>query len=104
MAIVAPSHYKYNFEAKKEKLAQYAERVWNVTEGSIDDKAYAGIEKTVAFFHQLGIKTKLSEYTDNYEGTAEEISKRFTERGWLGLGERQALTPQDAEKIVKMAY
>ena len=104
LAIVAPSHYKYNFEAKKEKLAQYAERVWNVTEGSIDDKAYAGIEKTVAFFHQLGIKTKLSEYTDNYEGTAEEISKRFTDRGWLGLGERQALTPQDAEKIVKMAY
>ncbi|MFI8604023.1 iron-containing alcohol dehydrogenase [Cellulophaga baltica] len=104
LAVVAPSHYKYNFEAKKEKLAQYAERVWNVTEGSIDDKAYAGIEKTEAFFHQLGIKTKLSEYTDKFEGTAEEISKRFTDRGWLGLGERQALTPKDAEKIVKMAY
>ncbi|WP_158979037.1 iron-containing alcohol dehydrogenase [Cellulophaga sp. L1A9] len=104
LAVVAPSHYKYNFEAKKEKLAQYAERVWNITAGSMDDKAYAGIEKTEAFFHQLGIKTKLSEYTDKFEGTAEEISKRFTDRGWLGLGERQALTPQDAEKIVKMAY
>lgn len=103
LAVVTPSHYKYNFEAKKEKLAQYAERVWNVTEGSIDDKAYAAIEKTEAFFHQLGIDTKLSDYTKDYEGTAEEIAKRFTERGWK-LGERQALLPDDAEKIVKMAY
>ncbi|APA65995.1 iron-containing alcohol dehydrogenase [Maribacter sp. 1_2014MBL_MicDiv] len=103
LAIVAPSHYKYNFEAKKEKLAQYGERIWNITEGDIDDKAYAAIEKTEAFFQELGIDTKLSDYTKEYEGTAEEIAKRFTDRGWK-LGERQALMPEDAEKIVKMAY
>ena len=103
LAVIAPSHYKYNFEAKKEKLAQYGERVWNITEGSIDDKAYAAIEKTEAFFHELGIDTKLSDYTKDYEGTAEEIAKRFTDRGWK-LGERQALMPEDAQKIVKMAY
>ena len=103
LAVIAPSHYKYNFEAKKEKLAQYGERVWNITQGSIDDKAYAAIEKTEAFFHELGIDTKLSDYTKEYEGTAEEIAKRFTDRGWK-LGERQALMPEDAQKIVKMAY
>ncbi|TDU40105.1 NADP-dependent alcohol dehydrogenase [Gelidibacter sediminis] len=104
LAVIAPSHYKYNFEAKKEKLAQYGERVWNITEGSTDDKAYAAIERTVAFFHELGIDTKLSDYTKDYEGTAETISKRFTERGWLGLGEHQNLSPDKVEKIVKMAY
>ncbi|MFN0729377.1 iron-containing alcohol dehydrogenase [Polaribacter gochangensis] len=104
LAIIAPSHYNYNFEAKKEKLAQYGERVWNITEGSIENKAYAAIEKTVSFFHELGIDTKLSEYTENYEGTAEEIAKRFTDRGWLGLGEHQSLSPDKVEKIVKMAY
>ncbi|MDO6472827.1 iron-containing alcohol dehydrogenase [Maribacter sp. 1_MG-2023] len=103
LAVIAPSHYKYNFEAKKEKLSQYGERVWNITEGSIDDKAYAAIEKTEAFFHELGIDTKLSDYTKDYEGTAEEIAKRFTNRGWK-LGERQSLMPEDAQKIVKMAY
>ena len=50
LAVITSSHYKYNFEAKKEKLAQYGERVWNITEGSIDDIAYAAIEKTEAFF------------------------------------------------------
>lgn len=104
LAVIAPSHYKYNFEAKKEKLAQYGERVWNITEGSTDDKAYAAIEKTVEFFHELGIDIKLSDYTTDYEGTAEEISKRFTDRGWLGLGEHQNLSPDKVEKIVKMAY
>lgn len=103
LAVITPSHYKYNFEAKKEKLAQYAERVWNVTEGSSEDKAYAAIEKTEAFFHQLGIDTKLSDYTDKYEGTAEEIEKRFEDRGWK-LGEKQELLPADAKKIVTMAY
>lgn len=104
LAVIAPSHYKYNFETKKEKLAQYAERVWNITEGSTDDKAYAAIEKTEAFFHELGIDTKLSDYTKDYEGTAEKISERFTDRGWTGLGEHQTLSTDKVEKIVKMAY
>ena len=104
LAIMTPSHYKYNFEAKKEKLAQYAERVWNITEGSKDDKAYAAIEKTEAFFHELGIDTKLSDYTNEYEGTAETIKQRFTDRGWLGIGEHKSLSPDKVEEIVRMAY
>ncbi|WP_034892843.1 iron-containing alcohol dehydrogenase [Gillisia sp. Hel_I_29] len=104
LAIIAPSHYKFNFEAKKEKLAQYGERVWNITEGSVDDKATAAIERTTAFFHELGIDTKLSDYTKDYEGTAEKIAKRFTDRGWVALGEHQSLSPDKVEKIVKMAY
>ena len=104
LAIILPNHYTYNFENKKEKLAQYAERVWKITDGTLEEKAKAGIEKTRTFFNSLGIKTALSEYTDDYKGTAEIIKKRFTERGWKGLGERQDVTPSDVEKIVEMAY
>ncbi|MFA5047026.1 MAG: iron-containing alcohol dehydrogenase [Paludibacter sp.] len=104
LAIIAPSHYRYNIETKKEKLAQYAERVWGVTDGTIEEKAKAGIDKTEAFFHSVGIKTKLSEYTTEFAGTAEIVSKRFTDRGWMGLGEHQKLAPADAAKIVEMSY
>ena len=104
LAIIAPSHYEFNFDAKKEKLAQYGERVWNITEGALEEKAKAAIKKTVAFFHEIGIDTKLSDYTKDYEGTAEKIAKRFTDRGWLGLGEHQSLSPDKVEEIVKMAY
>lgn len=104
LAILAPNHYRYNFETKKGKLTQYAERVWNVTDGTDDEKAKAAIEKTEEFFHSLGIKTKLSEYTKDYAGTADEIAKRFEERGWKGLGEHGSLKPEDAKKIVEMSY
>ena len=104
LAIITESHYTYNLDDKKEKLAQYAERVWNVTEGTIEEKALKGIQKTTAFYQSLGIKTKLSEYTNNFEGTAEKIAKRFEERCWKALGERQKVTPQDVEKIVEMSY
>jgi len=104
LAVIAPGHYQYNFEAKKEKLAQYGKRVWNIELESIDETAKAAIDKTVEFFHSLGIDTKLSDYTSEYEGTAEKISKRFTERGWLGLGEHKTLAPSDVEQIVKMSY
>jgi NADP-dependent alcohol dehydrogenase len=104
LAIIAPSHYKFNLENKKEKLAQYGERVWGLHKGTIEEKAQAAIDKTEEFFHSLGIDTKLSKYTDSYQGTAQNIAARFTERGWLGMGERQSLKPSDVEKIVEMSY
>jgi NADP-dependent alcohol dehydrogenase len=104
LAIITESHYKMNLEDKKGKLAQYAERVWNVTEGTLEEKALAGIKKTTEFFHSLGIDTKLSDYTKDYKGTAEIISKRFEERGWKGIGEKGKVTPALVEKIVEMSY
>ncbi|KAA3650978.1 MAG: iron-containing alcohol dehydrogenase [Bacteroidetes bacterium] len=104
LAILTGSHYSHNFEAKKDKLAQYATRVWNVQEGSLDEKAKKGIEKTVAFFHSLGIKTKLSEYTPDYKGTAEEVKRRLVSRGQTAIGERGIVKPEDVLKIVEAAY
>lgn len=104
LAILAESHYKYNFDTKKEKLAQYAERVWNISEGTIDEKAKAGIQKTTQFFQSIGIDTKLSDYTQNYKGTAKEVASRLEERGLVKLGEHKAITPADVEKIVEMSY
>ena len=104
LAVIAPSHYRYNFEAKKEKLAQYAERVWGISEGSIHEKAEKAIVKIEEFFHSLHIQTKLSDYTKDFAGTAEKVEKAFTERNWLGLGEHKNLTPKDAFKIVEMSY
>lgn len=104
LAILTGSHYTYNIETKKEKLAQYATRVWGITEGSLEEKAKAGIEKTVGFFHSIGIDTKLSEYTSDFQGTGAEIAKRLNDRGMVALGEHRKLTPEDAEKIVEMSY
>jgi NADP-dependent alcohol dehydrogenase len=104
LAIITPSHYRYNLATKKEKLAQYGERIWNITEGNVEEKAKAAIVKTEEFLHSLDIKTTLKEYTEGYEGTAETIAQRFVDRGWKGIGEHRNLAPEDVEKIVKMSY
>lgn len=104
LAIIAPSHYRKNFETKKQKLAQFAERVFDVKEGSLEEKAQKGIEKMETFFQSLGIPTRLSEYVNDYNGTAEKIKNRFIERNWLGLGEHKAITPEVVQEIVEMSY
>lgn len=104
LAIIAPAHYRYNFQTKKLKLAQYAHRVWGITEGSIEEKAEKGIKKLEEFFHSLGIPTKLSEYTTDFEDTAERIESVFIERNWLGIGEYKKLSPEDVRKIVQQSY
>lgn len=104
LAVITPSHYRYNIKTKKAKLAQYGARVWGITEGSEEEKAEKAISKTEEFFHSLNISTQLSQYTDTYIGTADKIRDRFNQRGWLGLGEHKKLSPDDVFKIVEMSY
>lgn len=104
LAIIGPNLYKVMFETKKEKLAQYGERVWNITGNSIEEKAEKAIEKTIEFFHIMGMKTKISENAKNIENTADFIVNRFEERGWKGLGEKQNITLEKVREIVEMSY
>jgi NADP-dependent alcohol dehydrogenase len=103
LAIIAPNLYKVMFETKKQKLAQYGKRIFGLT-GSDDEIATKAIDKTTEFFHIMGMKTKLSECTDNYNTTADFIANRFQERGWVGLGEKQNITIEKVRKIVEMSY
>ena len=103
LAIIGPNLYKVMFETKKAKLAQYGQRIFNLT-GSEDEIAKEAINKTVAFFHTMGMQTQLSDYTKDFEKTADFIAKRFEERGWKGLGENQNITPEKVREIVTASY
>ena len=104
LAIIAPNLYKVMFDTKKDKLAQYGKRVWNIQGNSTEEIAEKAIEKTVEFFHKMGMKTKISENAVNYENTADFIVNRFEERGWKALGEKQNVTIEKVRAIVEMSY
>jgi NADP-dependent alcohol dehydrogenase len=104
LAIIGPNLYRVMFDTKKDKLAQYGQRVWNIQGNSTEEIAEKAIEKTVEFFHKMGMKTKLSENTENYEKTADFITNRFEERGWKVLGEKQNITIEKVKAIVEMSY
>ena len=103
LAVVGPNLYRVMFDTKKGKLAQYGQRIFNLT-GTEDEIAKEAIEKTVEFFHTMGMDTKLSDYTTEYDKTADFIVNRFEERGWLGLGEKQNITLEKVKSIVEMSY
>ncbi|MEC5164566.1 alcohol dehydrogenase YqhD (iron-dependent ADH family) [Flavobacterium sp. PL11] len=103
LAVVAPNLYRVMFETKKGKLAQYGKRIFNLT-GTEEEIANEAIKKTVDFFHTMGMDTKLSDYTKDYDKTADFIVDRFKERGWLGLGEKQNITLDKVKEIVEMSF
>ncbi|MGM8360717.1 iron-containing alcohol dehydrogenase [Flavobacterium sp. ARAG 55.4] len=103
LAIIGPNLYRVLFETKKEKLAQYGKRIFNLS-GTVDEIANEAINKTVAFFHTMGMDTRLSQYTENYSKTADFIVNRFDERGWKAMGERQNITLEKLKEIVEMSY
>lgn len=104
LAIIGPNLYRVMFDTKKEKLAQYGERVFGITAGSTEEKAEKAIENTTQFFQKMGMLTRLSENTTEFEGTADFIVKRFEERGWKALGEKQNITPEKVREIVELSY
>ncbi|MFE3867670.1 iron-containing alcohol dehydrogenase [Flavobacterium sp. LS2P90] len=103
LAVVGPNLYRVMFETKKGKLAQYGKRIFNLT-GTDDEIANEAINKTVEFFHTMGMDTKLSDYTKDFEKTADFIVKRFEEREWKALGEKQNITLEKVKEIVEMSY
>jgi len=102
LAIIGPRLYEHQLENKKQKLAQYGQRVWNVS-GTEEECAREAIYRTEAFFQSLGIKTHVSEYATNIQDLPAKIRARFEERGWVAMGERQAITPENVESIVRAA-
>ena len=104
LAVVGPNLYRVMFETKKEKLAQFGERIFNITEGTLEERATKAIEQMVNFYHVMGMDTKLSDYTTDFEKTADFIVKRFEGREWKALGEKQNITLEKVKAIVEMSY
>jgi NADP-dependent alcohol dehydrogenase len=62
LAVVLPSLLRELKDQKKEKLLQFATRVWGITDGSDDEKIESSILMTEDFFNKVGVPTKLKVY------------------------------------------
>ena len=101
LAIVLPATMTVLSEQKHDKILQYGERVWGITEGTDGIKIAEAIGKTEQFFSQLGLATRLSQLNIGEE-TIAEIERRFNERGTL-LGECKNVNGSVARAILECA-
>ncbi|PKK88033.1 MAG: NADH-dependent alcohol dehydrogenase [Candidatus Wallbacteria bacterium HGW-Wallbacteria-1] len=102
LAIVLPALLKVRREQKREKLLQYAERIWNISEGTDDQRMDAAILRTREFFESLGIKTHLSDYGV----TADKIPllvEQLKAHGMTALSETGDLTLEISREILEAA-
>lgn len=102
LAILQPAIWEVRFDKKKAKLAQFAERVWNITSGTDEEKAKLAIEKTRAFFESLGIKTHLSDYGVKADDI-EKIVKALENHRMTALSETGDLTLSVSREILNKA-
>lgn len=102
LALIAPSLYDMMRDEKREKLLQYGERVFGITEGSEKQRIDKAIAATRDFFESLGVTCSLSANGVTKE-SCQEIVKRFTERGVV-LGERGTITPAVVKTILEKAF
>jgi NADP-dependent alcohol dehydrogenase len=103
LAIVLPAMLEVRKEEKKEKLLQYAQRVWNIRLGDPGKVMDMAIEKTREFFHTMELKTRLSDYEIPWEGI-EALVSQLKEHGMVGLGEKQNVTPDIARRVLELAF
>lgn len=102
LALVLPSLLRERKEQKRAKLIQFAERVWDLTTGSDDDKIDAAIDKTEAFFNSLDVPTKLSAYGIDDAGIAQTVSN-MEKMGLTALSESGDLTLDVVKTILHNA-
>jgi NADP-dependent alcohol dehydrogenase len=89
-------------EEKRAKLLQYAERVWNITGGSEDNRINKAITATRVFFERLTVGTRLRDYEIGGASISSLVAK-LEEHGMTALGEHGSVTPEVARKIYQMA-
>jgi NADP-dependent alcohol dehydrogenase len=92
---------KVRKEEKRQKLLQYAERVWGLHSGEEDGRIDAAIEKTREFFESLNVPTRLSDY-----GIAPDsipiLLEQLKNHGMVQLGERRDVGPEKVCEVLEL--
>lgn len=98
LAIVLPGVMQVMKDDKEEKIKQYANEVFGISNNNSVNQA---ITSTENFFNSLNIKTRLSDYNIDSSVT-KIIPERFILRRFLKLGENRNITPDKVEEILKL--
>ncbi|MFS1560364.1 iron-containing alcohol dehydrogenase [Acinetobacter radioresistens] len=102
LAIVLPANLQVRRQEKREKLLQYAARVWQIVEGDEEQRIDTAIARTRAFFEELGLPTRLSDYGLG-ETDIEIIITQLKSHNLTQLGEHKNVSLEISRQILEMS-
>lgn len=102
LTIVLPAVMRELKDSKKDKLLQYAENVWQIRDGSDEDKIEQAISRTEAFFRELGLPVRLSD-VDLSASAIAPIVNQLKEHNMVQLGEHRTNDLAVSERILNTA-
>ena len=102
LSIILPAVMKVKRNEKREKLVQFAERVWHLSEGSDELKIDKAIELTEAFFQRMNVPTRLSE-VDVTKDDIDGLIVKLEQHGMTQLGEHGDITLEVSRTIFEKA-
>ena len=102
LAVVLPALLAERREAKRVKLLQYAERVWQLRHGADDARIDAAIAATEAFFKRMGVPTRLSEHGLDAE-VIPQVLAQLERHQMTALGENRDIDLDVSERILLRA-
>jgi len=102
LAVILPNLLEVCKQGKREKLIQYAERIWGLTEGDHDQRIDAAIDQTRKFFERMQIKTRLSDYGIGKDSIP-NLQEQLKAHEMVSLGEHREITLDVSKKILELS-
>lgn len=102
LSIVLPAVMQERRTDKEAKLLQYGERIFGITEGSVEERIDAAITQTIAFFKQMEVPTSLTDI--NLDASSiDTLITSLEKHDMKTLGEHGTITIADSRAILETA-
>ncbi|MBL8408763.1 MAG: iron-containing alcohol dehydrogenase [Candidatus Accumulibacter sp.] len=102
LAVVLPAMLQVRREEKRDKLLQYADRVWGLREGDAEARIDQAILRTRLFFESLQVPTRLSGYGIGVEAIGPLVAQ-LKRHGMVALGEHRSVDLACAQQVYELA-
>ena len=102
LAVILPALLGERRAAKRAKLLQYAERVWQIRSGDEDARIDAAIAATADFFRRMGVPTRLAEHGLGAEAV-DQVLAQLQRHNLTALGESRDIDLTVSERILRRA-
>lgn len=102
LAVVLPAMLQVRRSEKREKLLQYADRIWGLRDGDAETRIDQAIARTRQFFEALQVPTRLSGYGIGKDAIPALLTQ-LERHGMTALGEHQSLTLAGSRQVYELA-